>query len=72
MVLKLLLYDLEAYKVYEGHLNKVETGDTQKMAQVVVEIINKKHTGKYIEGKKLARNGSFLDWKSVANKEWRG
>jgi glycosyltransferase involved in cell wall biosynthesis len=67
--LEVVTYDLGAYKVYEGHLNKVETGDTRKMAQVVVEIINKKNTGKYIEGRKLARNGSFLDWKQIANKE---
>jgi len=67
--LEVVSYDLAAYKVFEGLLNKVEMGDTRKMAQTVVEIINKKNTGKYIERRKLARNGSFLDWNHVANKE---
>jgi glycosyltransferase involved in cell wall biosynthesis len=62
-------YDLGAYKIYEGHLKKVETGNTRKMAQVVVEIINKKNSGKYIDGRNLAKNEPFLDWKHVANKE---
>jgi glycosyltransferase involved in cell wall biosynthesis len=67
--LEVVSYDLAAYEVFEGHLNKVEMGDTRKMAQTVIEIINKKNTGKYIERRKLARNEPFLDWKHVANKE---
>jgi glycosyltransferase involved in cell wall biosynthesis len=68
--LDVILYDIGAYKSLEGHLIKVEKANTRKMAQAVVERIEK-HTRKNSANIQLARIGSLPDWEDVANKELR-
>ena len=66
--LDVVLYDIGAYKALEGHLIKVEKGNTRKMAQAAVELIEK-HTEKNSAVMKVDRIGSLPDWEDVANKE---
>jgi glycosyltransferase involved in cell wall biosynthesis len=66
--LDVVSYDLPAYKSFEGHLIKVEKGNSRKMAEVVIDLIETrmKINPAY---SKLNMVQSILDWKDLANKE---
>jgi glycosyltransferase involved in cell wall biosynthesis len=68
--LEVVSYDLAAYKFFEGHLIKVEKGNSRKMAEAAADLIEKRMKIKTAYSK-LNMVQSILDWKDVANKELR-
>ena len=61
-------YDLPAYKSFEGHLVKVEKGNSRKMAEAAVDLIENRMKIKPAYSK-FNMVQSILDWKDLANKE---
>jgi len=68
--LNVVLYDIGTYKVFGKNVIMVEKGNTTKMAEIVIDLIERE-SKKNIEEKKLVRIESVLDWKEIANKELR-
>jgi glycosyltransferase involved in cell wall biosynthesis len=65
--LEVVLYDLKAYN-FSGRIIKVEKGNSRKMAEVIVELIEKGLQVKHVD-RQLIRSQSILDWKVVAKEE---
>ena len=65
--LEVVLYDLKAYN-FSGNLVKVEKGNWRKMAEVIVELIEKGMQIKDLD-RQLNGSHSILDWKVVAKEE---
>lgn len=66
--LNVVLYDIGTFDVFGKHVIMVEKGNTSKMAEIIINLIERE-SHKNIEDKKLVRIESVLDWKEVANKE---
>lgn len=66
--LDVILYDIGAYRAFEGHLVKVEKANIGKMAQATVEMIEK-HMNKNSANRQFTRTGFLPDWEDVANNE---
>lgn len=65
--LPVVIYDLGAYKTLEGNVIKVQIGNTSKMADEVIQVINKS-TDK-VSNKKILRLNSIPDWNVIAKNE---
>jgi glycosyltransferase involved in cell wall biosynthesis len=65
--LNVVLYDIGAYKAVGKHAILVEKANTNKMAEIVIDLIEREYH-KNIE-KKSVRIESVLDWQEVAEKE---
>lgn len=69
--LKVVLYDIGTYKVVSKHVIMVEKAHTSKMAEIIIDLIEKEKQKKNTEEKNLVRINSVLDWQEVADKELR-
>jgi glycosyltransferase involved in cell wall biosynthesis len=65
--LDVVLYDIGAYKAISKHAILVEKANTNKMAEVVINLIEREYHNN--KGKKPVRIVSVLDWQEVAEKE---
>jgi glycosyltransferase involved in cell wall biosynthesis len=68
--LNVVLYDIGTYNVVGKHVIMVEKANTGKMAEIIIDLIEKE-SQKNTEEKNLDRIESVLDWQEVANKELR-
>jgi len=66
--LDVVLYDIGTYKALDKNVIMVEKANTAKMAEIVIDLIEKENH-KNREEKNLVRIKSVLDWQEVANKE---
>jgi glycosyltransferase involved in cell wall biosynthesis len=65
--LNVVLYDLSAYKAVSKHAILVEKANTNKMAEIIINLIEEgRHKNKE---KRSVRIESVLDWQEVAEKE---
>lgn len=68
--LPVVLYDLGAYELFDGHYIKVPKGDTRKMADVVIRVMN--NSPNEVSTKKLIKLNSIPDWNVIAKNEIEG
>jgi glycosyltransferase involved in cell wall biosynthesis len=68
--LDVVLYDIGTYKAVEKNVILVEKANIDKMAEIVINLIEKEKK-KNTEVKNLVRIESVLDWQEVGNKELR-
>ena len=68
--LDVVLYDIGTYKAVDKNVIMVEKANTNKMAEIVINLIEKEKK-KNPEEKNLVRIESVLDWQEVANNELR-
>ena len=66
--LPVVIYDLGAYKTFDGYFIKVRKGDIRKMAEAVIQVMNNCVSNK-VSSKKLLRLNSVPDWNVIAKKE---
>jgi len=66
--LDVVLYDIGTYKAVDKNVIMVEKANTTKMAEIVINLIEK-DSQKSTEEKNLVRIESVLDWQEIANKE---
>ena len=69
--LSVVLYDIGQYNVVGKHVIKVEKANTGKMADIIIDLLERK-SQKNTEEKNSVRIESVLDWKEVANKSSYG
>jgi glycosyltransferase involved in cell wall biosynthesis len=66
--LKVVLYDIGTYKIFEKNVIVVEKANIGKMAKIIIELIGNLNSNETRE-RKLGRVSSVLDWQDVANRE---
>jgi glycosyltransferase involved in cell wall biosynthesis len=66
--LKVVLYDIGTYKIFEKNVIVVEKANIGKMAKIIIELIGKQNSNDTRE-RKLGRVSSVLDWQEVAKRE---
>ena len=66
--LKVVLYDIGTYKIFEKNVIAVEKANIAKMAKIIIELIGNQNSNDTREGK-LGRVSNVLDWQDVANRE---
>jgi glycosyltransferase involved in cell wall biosynthesis len=66
--LDVVLYDIGAYKAVGKHAIAVEKSNTNKMAEIIINLIERE-SHENIKEKKSVRIESVLDWQEVAKKE---
>jgi glycosyltransferase involved in cell wall biosynthesis len=66
--LKVVLYDIGTYKIFEKNVIVVEKANIAKMATIIIELIGIQNSNETRE-RKLGRVSSVLDWQEVANRE---
>jgi glycosyltransferase involved in cell wall biosynthesis len=66
--LKVVLYDIGTYKIFEKNVIVVEKANIAKMAKIIIELIGIQNSNETRE-RKLGRVSSVLDWQEVANRE---
>jgi len=62
-----VIYDLGAYKAFEGYFIKVQKGNARKMADAVIQVLN--NSTNKVSNKKPLRLNSIPDWNFIAKRE---
>ena len=66
--LKVVLYDIGTYKIFEKNVIAVEKANIDKMAKIIIELIGHENKSDNREHKLESVSG-ILDWQDVANRE---
>jgi glycosyltransferase involved in cell wall biosynthesis len=66
--LKVVLYDIGTYKIFEKNIIAVEKANIGKMSKIIIEMIGNQNSNDTREFE-LSRVSNVLDWQDVANSE---